>query len=221
MPSGSHPARPMRRRPTSRLSTEQAAGTSASTECWGRQWPSLGTPAPQDLIQRPRRQWIAWRGLATPHAAAQQKLLISTTPACRRQQLGHRRIVEGSDQTGVGRSAVNPAQNSRQRLFQTRVPGHITNQFELEPMAGINELKTSGQNRFTGDQHTATGPAAIEEIQPMTILDLAQMAETPPLLDRPETLGIASIDRLPVQPLRQRRRNGRRLRRRQPALERP
>ena len=38
----------------------------------------------------------------------------------------------------------------------------------------------------------------------MAIGDLAQMAETAPLFNRPEALGIAAVDRLPGQPLGQR-----------------
>ena len=97
----------------------------------------------------------------------------------------------------------NLTQQLRKGLIETGIPGHIANQFQRVLILAFPQAQTSRQHGITSHQDTTARTAAIEQIQPMAIGYLAQMAETASLFNRPEALGIAAVDRLPGQPLGQ------------------
>ena len=82
----------------------------------------------------------------------------------------------------------NPAQHGGQRLIESSIPGHVAKQLKGAVVATFRQADATGQNGFSIDQHAATGATAIQEIQPMSIGDLAKMAEIAHLFDRPEQL---------------------------------
>lgn len=200
IPRGSHPARPILRRPTSRLRTEQGHGTSAATE--GGRWKrsSLGPKSSENLVKGSAELQVAWGRLTTPHASTEQQLLITLPPPFGVEQFSHRGIVQCRDQLRRAGLPLNARKDQRQGLFQSRIPRNIANQFELSIVAALSQPQASSQNGFTGHQHTAARPTSIQQVQPVPIRDLPQMTETATLLDRPEPLGMAAVDRPPGQP---------------------
>ena len=94
---------------------------------------------------------------------------------------------------------MNPLKHIRESLIQAWVPGHIAHQFKLTGFPAFIELKTTGQNGIPGKQNTTPGTATVQQVKPVAIGDLSQMAETAALLQRPQTLSISTIDRLPGQ----------------------
>jgi hypothetical protein len=130
-----------------------------------------------------------------------------------------RSIIEGRDQGAKGSLLQNPAQHDGQRLIEASIPGHIAKQLKCAVLTTFRLADATGQNRFSIDQNTATGATAVQEIQPMSIRDLAQVTEMPHLLDRPKQLSRAAGNRQPSQrvdaPHGRRRR---RCLRREPAL---
>ena len=61
------------------------------------------------------------------------------------------------------------------------------------------KAKTTRQGRVAHHQNAATSPPAIEQVKPVSIRDLPEVAEAAALLDRPEQLSGAPIHRLPAQ----------------------
>jgi hypothetical protein len=164
----------------------------------------LGTQATQHLIEGAAELQIARGCLTSPHAATHQQLLLTTTPAFMVEQFGHRRIIQSRAQPGDAALLLKTTQQLRKGLIETGIPGHIANQFQRVLILAFPQAQTSRQHGITSHQDTTARTATIEQIQPMAISDLAQMAETASLFNRPETLGIAAIDPLPGQPLGQR-----------------
>ena len=164
----------------------------------------LGTQAAQDLIEGAAELQIAGSGLTSPHAATHQQLLLPPTPAFTAQQPSHRSIIQGRAEPCDRRLTMKPPQHLRQGLIETGVPGHIADEFEHMSIHALSEAQTSGQHGIVGHQDPTTRPAAIKQVKPVAIGDLPKMTETAPLLNRPETLRIATDDRLPGQPLGQR-----------------
>jgi hypothetical protein len=93
----------------------------------------------------------------------------------------------------------NPAEHDGKRLLETRIPSHIAKQLKGAVIAAFRQADATGQNGFSIHQNTTTGGVAVQQIQPMSIGDLAKMAEIADLFDRPEQLGRSAGNRQPTQ----------------------
>ena len=178
MPRGSHPARPMRFRPTSKLSTEQADGTVTEAQTsWPQAWVRQGAPLrakpTKDVIQRPTELKIAVCHVAAPHASTQEQLLASPGPTLCLQHPRQRGIIKSRDQGTRDTLLQNPAEHDGERLIETRIPSHIAKQLKSAVIAAFRQADATGQNDFSIQQHTRTGGDAVQQIQPMSIGDLA------------------------------------------------
>jgi len=94
---------------------------------------------------------------------------------------------------------LNPLEHFRKSLIQTGVPSQIAHEFKLAGLPTFIELQTTCQNGIPGKQNTTSGTAAVQQVKPVAICDLSEMAETAALLKRPQTLSVSTIDRLPGQ----------------------
>jgi hypothetical protein len=84
-------------------------------------------------------------------------------------------------------------------LIETGIPSHIAKQLKGAVIAAFREADATGQYGFSIHQHTTTRGVAIQQIQPMSIGDLAKMAEIAHLFDRPEQLSRSAGNRQPIQ----------------------
>jgi hypothetical protein len=84
-------------------------------------------------------------------------------------------------------------------LIETGIPSHIAKQLKGAVIAAFRQANATGQNGFSIHQHTTPRGVAIQQIQPMSVGDLAKMAEIAHLFDRPEQLSRSTGDRQPTQ----------------------
>jgi len=115
------------------------------------------------------------------------------------QQLGHRGIVQGRHQAGAPPGLLDGPKHDGQGLIKPGVPGHIAHQLQLIGLTTIPQLNATCQHRVASQQHTTAGTAAVQQVQPVAVGDLTEVTETAALLERPQALSIATVDRLPGQ----------------------